>query len=38
LFEEEKQYTYLQQDNTTAHSTQYSMEALPEVFGYKIIS
>jgi hypothetical protein len=35
---QEKQYAYLQQDNTTAHTSQHSTEALHEIFGERIIS
>jgi hypothetical protein len=33
LTEEEKQHMYFQQDNAKAHTSQYSMEALHEIFG-----
>jgi hypothetical protein len=33
LTEEKKQYAYFQQDKATAHTSQYSMEDLREIFG-----
>jgi hypothetical protein len=38
LTEEANQYAYFQQDNATAHASQHSMEALPEIFGERAIS
>jgi hypothetical protein len=35
LTEEVKQYPYFQQDNTTARTSQQSMEALHEIFLWK---
>jgi hypothetical protein len=37
LTEEEKQYVYFQQHNTTAHTSQHFVEALCEIFGEWII-
>jgi hypothetical protein len=38
LTEEQTQYAYFQQDNATAHTSQYSMEAIHKMFGKRIIS
>jgi hypothetical protein len=38
ITEEEKKYVYFQQDNTTAHISQHSVEALHEIFGERMIS